>query len=135
MHSASALFQNVPAENPMPTLDIPKVARSINIFTGPQFIRAKMDIHSPIPWISPNGAWDVDGFARISQDGTSITFRLGNDEQKGCNPAEIISFAYHYYRFLSTKKPSRELSLIITKLEEALLHEINRNVKNSFEPH
>jgi hypothetical protein len=119
-----------------------RIAHSITTYSAPGFTRNLnlYDYTKPIPWAqSPNGGiWDADGFVKISSDQTTITFRINNPiitgERTGCDPFELISFTYHYYRHLAKLTPGNEYDAIINKLEEACLQEINRNIKLVFEP-
>lgn len=83
-----------------------------------------------IPWV--DGLWG--DYCTTSEDGKKVTFELQQGNLidygvNGCDPIKMVSFACLYYQELNRKIPNRETSQIVTKLEEALCHNVVRAVK------
>lgn len=82
----------------------------------------------------------VDGkfgdFLVISDQGKKLTveFQEGSFLEhgyNGCYPINVIRFIKCMYEEYNKKQPSRETSMILTKLEEALLWDVMRSKKRS----
>lgn len=81
------------------------------------------DAPRPIPF--PDGQFGEDPFIQISDNGTKITFTMQkgdvNKDENGTFPEAMILAAKAMIEEKNKAFPSREGSLVITKLDEALL--------------
>ena len=83
----------------------------------------------PIKYI--DGFLDKEEFIEVHDDSTKVTFKLqrGTIEKNGHNgvhPIEFVKFALDLYK--SFKNVDREIALIKTSLEQALLWDLSRSV-------
>ena len=94
--------------------------------------RVEGEVHPPIPW--EDGKWEPNGFVTIGDTGKSVTFQLqkgtyAKDGYNGVYPVAMLQFALGIYQSFETK--DRETALLITKLQEALLWDLQRSVNRS----
>jgi hypothetical protein len=90
------------------------------------------DKHRPIPFAS--GKWGTHEFVTISESGDEVTFKLQHGKEaevgrNGTHMSDIILFAKECIVEYGKKNPSRETSMMITKLEEALMWGFTRAFK------
>jgi hypothetical protein len=93
------------------------------------------DKHRPIPFAS--GKWGTHEHVTISESGDEVTFKLqhGPFVEVGCNGTyvdDIILFAKEMLVEFNKNRPSRETSMVITKLDEALLWNFKRAAERHF---
>ncbi len=82
----------------------------------------------PLPWA--DGKWAKH--VTIGNGQTTVTFKLQQGSftkngYNGCYPVQLVRFALQLYK--SYEKRDRETSMIITDLENAVLHDCARSVR------
>jgi hypothetical protein len=90
----------------------------------------------PIPFAA--GAWGSHRWVTVSEDGSEVTFKMQKGGpcpvvgENGTYVDDIILFARELLQEYSVAYPSRETSLAITKLDEALMWNFKRAANRHF---
>lgn len=95
-----------------------------------KYKKKKLEEKRPIPY--EDGDLDREGFIKVHENGTKVTFKLqeGTYKEKGYNgvyPIALVKFIYSIYD--NIESPDRETNEIKLHLEEALLWDVKRSVR------